>query len=317
VSLRRNPILIDTDAGVDDALAIIYAMRSPEIRVRAITTVAGNVEVDKCTRNVRLLLEYFSDAEKPEVVQGARKPMKADLVTAPEVHGVDGLGNTQPRQRHAQRSGGDRGAECIRDFCEAYSGQLIVVALGPLTNIARALKKYPKSLSKVKRIVTMGGAFRVPGNTGPVAEFNYFVDPHAAHTVMNSGLPITVVPLDLTQQMVFTRTEALQATRGSGSRLSAFVLQFTRGYMRYHLKTEGFDGGFLHDPMAVAIAADSSLARVLSMHVDVEQSSRLTRGMSVADFRRKPDATAPLVEIALAVDKKRFRKHFFQRVFQF
>jgi pyrimidine-specific ribonucleoside hydrolase len=314
---KRRPILIDTDAGVDDALAIIYAMRSPEINVKAITTVAGNVEVDKCTRNVRHLLEYFTDAEKPGVVQGARKPMKVDLVTAPEVHGADGLGNTQSRQRHGQHSGGNRAAECIRDFCEAYGGQLIVVALGPLTNIARALKKYPKSLSKVKRIVTMGGAFRVPGNTGPVAEFNYFVDPHAAHMVLNSGLPITVVPLDLTQQMVFTRAEAVQATKRSGSRLTAFVLQFTRDYMHYHLKTEGFEGGFLHDPMAVAIAADSSLARVLSAHVDVEQSSRLTRGMSVADFRRKPDVSAPLVEIALAVDKKRFQKQFFQRVFQF
>ncbi|MBI3579559.1 MAG: nucleoside hydrolase, partial [Ignavibacteriales bacterium] len=201
-----KPVLIDTDTGVDDALALILALRSPELSVKAITTVAGNVEVQKCTRNVFTVLEWLKVQNLPLVAQGAERPLRQKLVTAPEVHGNDGLGNISSGKQAKQKTS-RTAVKVILDSCNQWGKKLTIVAIGPLTNLAQAWKKDSKSLAKVGRIVSMGGAFRVPGNTGPVAEFNYFVDPDAAHVLLNTGLPITVVPLDLTHQIVLMRRE--------------------------------------------------------------------------------------------------------------
>jgi inosine-uridine nucleoside N-ribohydrolase len=312
---KPSPILIDTDTGVDDALAILYAMHSPEARVEAITTVAGNVEVDKCTRNARTILGYARASYTPEVVQGSGKPLRLPLITAPEVHGDDGLGNTQPSNTGKHRGQSFEAVECIRRLCEQWSGQLTIVAIGPLTNISLALTMHPRSLRKVKRIVSMGGAFRVPGNTGPVAEFNYFVDPHAANAVLQAGLPLTVVPLDVTEQIILTRNRLRNIVHRRPSRLGSFVYRFTGPYMRYHRKTLGINGGYLHDPLAVAIAILPSLARLQRVHIEVECRSELTRGMTVADFRRKGKRTDP--EVVVGFDRDKFIELFRRRVLAF
>ncbi|MGH2567917.1 MAG: nucleoside hydrolase, partial [Bacteroidota bacterium] len=160
-----RPVLIDTDAGVDDALAIIFAVRSPELSVKAITTVAGNARVEQCTRNVFYLLHLLGMTNDIPVSQGAAKPLRKRLVTAPEVHGRDGFGNTHPRHQNV-RLLSQRAYDVIISAAEIYGKRLTIIALGPLTNIARAQKKNPAALRKIGAIVSMGGAFRVPGNTG-------------------------------------------------------------------------------------------------------------------------------------------------------
>jgi len=307
-----NPLLIDTDAGVDDALAILYALHSPEVRVQAITTVAGNVEVEKCTRNVRTILGYAGLDLVPEVAQGAARPLRMPLTTAPEVHGKDGLGNTQHALPRMTRRRSESAVECIRRHCDQFSHRLTIVALGPLTNIALTLKKYPQSLRKVRRIVSMGGAFRVPGNTGPVAEFNYFVDPHAANAVLRSGLPLTIVPLDVTEQILLLRTDLRAVVRHHRTRMAAFILRFTGNYMRYHKETVGVHGAYLHDPLAMAIAIRPTLAHYQRVRVEVECKSELTRGMTVGDLRKKSIRPEPTV--AVGIDRRKFLQLFHDRV---
>jgi inosine-uridine nucleoside N-ribohydrolase len=308
---RSHVLLIDTDTGVDDALALAYAFRSPSCAVAAVTTVAGNVEVEKCTRNVFAMLARLAPLELPIVAQGARRPLRWPLTTAPEVHGRDGLGNTQPIA-HAVRT--PAATDVIVDTCRRYGKRLTLVAIGPLTNIARAVQKNARALRSIRRIVSMGGAFRVPGNTGPVAEFNYFVDPQAAEIVLNAGLPLTVVPLDVTEQCALLGDELRDAARKHGSELGRFFVRMTRDYMRYHQATEGFYGGYLHDPLAVAVALDPTLVTTLRTEVHVECRSALTRGMTVADFRVGERRSVRGVDVAIGVDRARFLQSFFERV---
>jgi inosine-uridine nucleoside N-ribohydrolase len=192
-------VVLDTDAGVDDAIAIVLALNSPEVDLVAVTTVAGNAPVAECTRNCLLLAELLRPEKPPPVSEGAEAPLRKKLVTAPEVHGPDGLGGElgslpRPRLDASPRSAVDVLIETAR----GHPGEAILVATGPLTNVASALRADPEALALYRRVVVMGGAFYVPGNTGPVAEFNFFVDPEAADAVMNAGLPTTLVPLDAT-----------------------------------------------------------------------------------------------------------------------
>lgn len=309
-----RPVLIDTDAGVDDALALILALRSPELDVKAISTVAGNVEVGRCTRNVYYLLRLLNERRIP-VAQGAEKPLAKPLITAPEVHGRDGLGNIRPQVK-LPRSATRDAIDLIVALSKQYGKRLTIVALGPLTNIARALKKDPRSLHNIGRLITMGGAFRVPGNTGPVAEFNYFVDPDAAHLVLNSSLPITVVPLDVTQQVVLMRREVEYRATRRASTVARAILRLTKFYMQYHRKTENFYGGYLHDPIAVATAIDPGMLQTRKARVVVERQGEWTRGMTIADVRDRSVHDKPGVEIAFKLDRERFLKLFHERVWK-
>ncbi|MBI2618910.1 MAG: nucleoside hydrolase [Ignavibacteriales bacterium] len=308
------PVLIDTDTGVDDALALILALRSPELSVKAITTVAGNAGVQRCTRNVQKVLEVLHEHNTVPVVQGASKPLKRTLVTAPEVHGFEGLGNFIPVLLHYHTRVRANAVEVILGHCRKYPKRLNIIALGPLTNIAAAFKRGPSLMRNVRRIISMGGAFRVPGNTGPVAEFNYYVDPEAAEAVVRGRLPLTMVPLDLTEQIVLMRKDLEYRARRRPSALSRFILKFTRHYMRYHLKAEGFDGGFLHDPLAVAMAIDPRMFRSRPATVHVETRGRWTRGMSIADFRVRPSSRGSAVEVVFGVEKERFLRLFHERL---
>jgi len=309
-----KPLLIDTDTGVDDALALILAFRSPELSVKAITTVAGNVEVQKCTLNVHRVLDLLQLQDRPIVAQGARHPLRRPLFIASEVHGSDGLGNISKSLPPVKPFKVGNGVKTILGFCDQYAAKGTIVAIGPLTNLALALKSDPRKMRKLGRIVTMGGAFRVPGNTGPVAEFNYFVDPEAAHIVLNSGIPVTIIPLDVTHQVVLMRKEMEYRAARRASKVALAILNMTRGYMRYHIPTQGFNGGYVHDPMAVAVAGDASLVKTRSVHVDVETKGAFTRGMSVSDFHERRTAGRKLVQVALTVDRDRFLRMFHERL---
>ena len=313
--MTPRPLLIDTDAGVDDALALILALRSPEVSVKAITTVAGNIEVQKCTRNVQRVLDLLKIQDRPILAQGARRPLRRQLVKASEVHGKDGLGDVPTILPLIRKTRPAHAVEVILQCCKRYGSKLTIVAIGPLTNLALALKADPRAMRRVGRIVTMGGAFRVPGNTGPVAEFNYFVDPDAAHAVLNSRVAITIIPLDVTHQVVLMRKEMEYRARRRAGAATMAILKFTEAYMKYHLKTQGFNGGYLHDPMAVAVAIDPSLIKTRQVHVDVETKGLYTRGMTVTDFREQHSSHST-VDVAMTIDRERFLRLFHERLWK-
>jgi purine nucleosidase/pyrimidine-specific ribonucleoside hydrolase len=314
--MKPKPILIDTDTGVDDAMALVLALNSPELSIKAITTVAGNIDVTKCTRNVERILELLNIQDRPIVAEGASRPLRLPLLKASEVHGKDGLGDVPaflPRPRTLKHP---RAVDTILRCCEQYGSRLTVVAIGPLTNLALAWKKNPRVMRKVGRIITMGGAIRVPGNTGPVAEFNYFVDPDAAHIVLNSGVPVTVIPLDVTHQVVVMRKEMEYRAKRRASLAALAILKFTESYMKYHLDTQGFNGGYLHDPMAVGVAIDPSLVKTRNVHVDVESKGAFTRGMTVTDLQEHQNPSQRTVDVAVAIERERFLKLFHDRLWK-
>jgi inosine-uridine nucleoside N-ribohydrolase len=308
-------LLIDTDPGIDDALAILLALSSPDARVEAITTVAGNVSVDLATVNARRILAVAAPDPMPPVFPGAPTPLTRALVTAAHVHGDDGLGHLD---RFVEPDGRPRypepaisletapAAEAILDAADRWGPDLTIVALGPLTNVAAALALDARRLARAARIVVMGGAIAVPGNVTPVAEFNIHVDPEAAARVLSSGLPIELIPLDVTRQVVLAERAVVGRLRGRASPVARFILDFTGHGFAFGDEREG-GGIVLHDPLAMAVALDPSLVTFEALHVEVECEGRLTRGLTLAD-RRGPAAgrpASPTCRVALAVDVER------------
>jgi purine nucleosidase len=306
----RRRVILDVDTGVDDALAIMLAVRSPELEVLGITTVSGNVPVARCTANTLLTLEVLDTPNVP-VVSGAAAPLAREAFTAAEVHGSDGLGNMTARYPTPLRQATQGAVGFLLEMIRRFPGELTLVATGPLTNVAMAIQQDREAMRGVHGITVMGGAIRVPGNVGPTTEFNFAVDPEAAAIVLGAGLPIRLVPLDVTEQVVLSR-EAVEEGRGIG-KLQAFIRDMTAATMAFHREHEGFDGMFLHDPLAVGVVADPSLVRAQPMAVAVERRGELTSGMAVADLRRRSRAT-PTASVCVEVEAARFLHNFTQRV---
>ena len=319
-----TPVLVDTDPGIDDALALLLALASPELSVEAITTVAGNVEVALATRNVFTILDVVGPARRPRVAEGASAPLRQPLVTAAHVHGADGLGNLDrfrepdgrpryPEPSHSLET--PDGPDLILEMAEKFAGRLVLVALGPLTNLALALQRDPVRMRGCARIVVMGGAVSASGNVTPAAEFNVYVDPEAAAAVFNAGLPIELVPLDVTRRVILTRGSLHAAVGRSRASSARFVADFTRFGFEF-AESRGEGGIFLHDPLAMAVAVDASLVGLQPLHVAVECEGRLTRGMTVADRRDiEPHRKhAPTCRAALSVDGPRFLRLFLERL---
>jgi len=265
---------------------------------------------------VERILDLLKIQLRPIVAEGASRPLRLPLVKASEVHGKDGLGDVPAFLPRPRKSKHPRAVETILKCCGQYGSRLTIVAIGPLTNLALAWMKNPRIMRKVGRIVTMGGAFRVPGNTGPVAEFNYFVDPDAAHVVLNSGIPVTVIPLDVTHQVVVMRKEMEYRAKRRASNAAIAILKFTESYMKYHLDTQGFNGGYLHDPMAVGVVINPRLVKTRRVHVDVESKGTFTRGMTVTDLRERRNPSKIMVDVALAIDREPFLKLFHDRLWK-
>jgi inosine-uridine nucleoside N-ribohydrolase len=313
---------------VDDALAIALALRSPELEVVALTAVSGNVHVDLCADNALRVLDVIEAAaprglRRPPVFRGEAQPLARPLVTAPEVHGADGLGGVTQLPHPAggpkyppTRAGlaSETAPRAILDLIAQYPDELTLVAVGPLTNVARASLLHPARMRRLRQIVVMGGAFRVYGNTTPVAEFNFYVDPHAAQVVLDLGVPLTLVPLDVTEQCIL-RPEHLEGSPAAPPSLMPFVADVSQFYIRYHEEHDGFAGSYLHDPLTVAVAADPSLVETRAVHVDVETAGEHTLGMTIADLRDRPHWTGkPNAHVAVAVDADRFVQRFLRRM---
>jgi purine nucleosidase len=273
-------LLIDTDGGADDAVALIMAMRAPETRVAAITTVAGNVDVDQATRNVLATIE-FCDADIP-VYPGAKKPLKRGHQDATDYHGRDGLGDRgfAPRLRHAEGTGA---ANSILQVIEDNPG-IAVVALGPLTNIALALERKPELARRIGRCVVMGGNPCCEGNVTPAAEYNFWADPEAARIVLRSGLQIELIGWKLSRGDAVLRGTEIEKLLGTGSEFARFAIESNRCARKAYLELTREDGIPLPDAVAMAIALEPKVGRSWSEHyTDVEIDSELTRGMSVVD----------------------------------
>jgi len=278
----RRAIIIDTDPGQDDALAILLALASPELEVLGITAVAGNVPLALTEKNVRKICEL---AGKPDtkVFAGAVRPLVRELVTAEYVHGKTGLDGPdlpEPAMQLQDRHGVDFIVETLRGRGD---GEVTLCTLGPLTNVALALIRAPDIAPKINRIVTMGGGFFEGGNTTPAAEFNIYVDPHAAKTVFASGIPITMIPLDCTHKALTTH-ERIAAMRSHDTKVTTAAAELIDFFERFDEDKYGTDGGPLHDPCVIAWLLQPDLFSGRDCNVEIETGSELTMGMTVVDW---------------------------------
>ena len=303
-------IILDVDPGIDDALAILLALASPELQIEAITVVSGNTPVRQGLVNTLFVLDA---ACAPEITaaRGAESPLVRLLQTAGSTHGPTGLGYARPAVS-ARPVVTQHAANLIVDLVMASPGEITLVALGPLTNIALALRLQPQIAGEVAGLVVMGGTVQEPGNTNPLAEFNFHTDPHAAKIVLHSGMPIVQVGLDVTRKALF-RSEHLAKVLATASPVSDLVADATHFYMERHRRSVGLDGCALHDPLALASVAVPDLLTTQKVYVDIETTSELTMGQLVADFRGLSDKE-PNVDVAVGVDTERFMAMFLERI---
>lgn len=281
-------IIIDTDPGQDDAVAILTALASPEdFDVLGIVGVAGNVPLNLSVKNALKIVE-LSGRTDVRVYAGCDRPMKRELVTAEYVHGKTGLdGPTLPEPKLTAEKA--HGVSFIIDMIRNNAEQTVTLcALGPLTNIATAFTQAPDIVPMVKEIVLMGGGYFEQGNTTPAAEFNIYVDPHAADIVFRSGVPITQVPLDLSHQMLTTNAR-IAKFRGLGNRAGVATAELLEFFERFDEQKYGQEGGPLHDPCVIAWLLKPELFEGRQINVEIETQSELTMGATVADYWRITD----------------------------
>jgi len=284
-------IIIDTDPGQDDAVAILLALASPELEVLCLTAVAGNVPLALTQRNARQIVEL--SGKTVPVHAGCDAPLKRKLVTAEYVHGKTGLnGITLPEPTlplHDQHA-----VDAIIEALRAHApGTVTLCPLGPLTNIATAFQRAPDIIPRVAEIVLMGGAYFEVGNVTPAAEFNIYVDPEAAEIVFKSGVPLVVMPLDVTHKALTSR-EWVEEMRSLGTPVGQAVASWTDFFERFDTAKYGSAGAPLHDPCVIAYLLEPALFTGRHVNVEIETVSELTLGMTVADWwrvtKREPNA---------------------------
>ena len=283
-------IIIDTDPGQDDAVAILLALASPEIQVLGLTAVAGNVPLELTQRNARLVCDLAGRTDLP-VFAGCETPLMRPLVTAEHVHGRTGLDGVEPWEPETPLADGHAVDFIIRTLREEPSGTVMLATLGPLTNVAQTFRRAPDVVERVERIVSMAGAYFEVGNITPAAEFNVYVDPEAARDVFGAGVPLTILPLDVTHK-VLTTPERVEAIRALGNRAGEAVAAWTGFFERFDKEKYGAEGAPLHDPCVIAWLLRSDLFAGREINVEVECDSDLTRGMTVADWWRVTDRPA-------------------------
>jgi inosine-uridine nucleoside N-ribohydrolase len=313
-----GPLLIDVDTGIDDALALLLACAEAPARILGVSTVIGNVGLTAATRNTRAVLALAGYGQIP-VWPGAGAPVSIAVRDASEVHGKSGLGHAALPEPEEPK-GVVHAVDAIVAAASAHAGRLILIATGPLTNIALAVMREPELPRLVKRFVIMGGAYNEPGNVTPSAEFNIWHDPEAARIVFSAfggegAAPVEAVGLDVTRKTIIDEGDlAALAVRMGGKPLGATLMRFiedsSRLYFELMEKWHGRRFVTMHDPLALAVALDPTLVETRRATVDVETSGRLAAGATIADWRGQWGRPAN-AEVAVAVDAERFRKVFF------
>ncbi|OBY27033.1 nucleoside hydrolase [Leisingera sp. JC1] len=281
--MSARKIIIDTDPGQDDAVAILLALASPEdLGLLGITCVAGNVPLSLTSKNARIVCEAAARPDVP-VYAGSAAPLARPLITAEHVHGQTGLDGPdlwEPAMPLADGHGVDFIIETLRRH---EPGTVTLCTLGPLTNVAAAFNTAPDIIDRVQEIVMMGGAYFEVGNITPAAEFNIYVDPEAAEIVFRSGAPITVMPLDVTHKVLATEPR-VEAIRALNTRVGHFTAEMLDFFERFDVEKYGSEGGPLHDPCVIAWLLQPELFSGRHVNVEIETKSDLTLGMTVADW---------------------------------
>ena len=294
--VKGKKIIIDCDPGHDDAVAILLALASP----------AGNVPLTLTTANALRICE-LSERNSIKVYAGCERPLTRSLVTAEYVHGQSGLdlpdGKTLPHPRITQQPE-HAVTFLIKTLLDEPKGSVSLCTLGPLTNIAMAFVQEPKIIPRIREIILMGGAAITSGNVSPAAEFNIYVDPDAASVVFHAGVPLTMMGLDVTHQILVT-PERLRRIRAGGGKVSSAVADLMSFYCRFDLDRYGMQGGPLHDPCVIAYLLDPEIFTVRHVNVEIETSSVLTRGETIADWWYVTDRE-PNCEVGETASGERF-----------
>lgn len=306
-----NPqrIIIDTDPGIDDAYAFLLALASPEIQLEALTTTQGNVTLEKATRNALSVLELCHASHIP-VIAGSELPLVQPLRASADVHGKSGIGGAslpepkgKPLPQHA--------VDYLIERVLAEPNEISIFPIGPLTNIAMAIRKEPRFAKAVKELVIMGGAFQEFGNVTPLAEFNIYVDPHAAHIVFHSGIPITLIPLDATHKCMFKRKHVDRLLKIK-SPITKFIHEAIDTYLNYSY-ANGIEGGALHDPLTLATVIAPELLTLQEYYVDVDHTGGPAMGKTFADVHNKLEKPVNM-KVAMDVKGEDFIELFLQRM---
>lgn len=307
---KVKKVIIDCDPGIDDALALILALNSTELDIKGISIVSGNVEAEQGAKNALKVLKLMNRLDIPVYI-GEKVPLVRKLITAQDTHGKDGLGETfiDDVTEVTYKYGA---VDFILDTIKKEE-RLSIIALGPLTNVAKCLEKDMKVFNKLEEIVCMGGTYKVHGNCSPVAEFNFWVDPHAAKYVFdNIKLPFYMVGLDVTRECVLTPNyrELINQFRTS---LSKFIVDITQFYVDFHWKQEKTLGCVINDPLAVAYFIDRSICESFSSYVDIVIDG-IAMGQSIVDIENFYGRKHNCVVLS-RVDSTKFMKFFLKRIF--
>ena len=319
MSQQTDFLFIDVDTGIDDAFALLYACAESSTELLGVSTVVGNVSLHAATRNTRAVLALAGRSDVP-VSPGAVTPFSTAASDARAVHGETGLGyavlTEPPESLHDSHA-----VDAIVGAAHAHPGRLILVATGPLTNIALAVMRDPELPRLVKRFVIMGGAYSDPGNVTPSAEFNVWHDPEAARIVFRAfggpgGTPVVAIGLDVTRKTILDESDIAAigsrcADKPRGPALMRFLEDSSRFYFERMEKVLGRRIFTMHDPLAVAVALDPTLVETRRAAVDVETAGRLTLGATIVDWRGQWGRLAN-TEVAVAADVERFRTMFFE-----
>jgi len=303
-------ILFDTDPGIDDACAILLALASPELSLEGLSVVHGNCSLEQGTINALSVLELAQAGHIP-VAKGCELPLVQPSLLAPETHGDTGLGYAKlpaPRARPILQHGIDFLIETIL----GSPGEITLVAIAPLTNVALAIRQEPRIVAALKDLIVMGGAIRHEGNTTALGEFNTYVDPHAAQIVYQAGIPTTLVPLDVTYQCILTPEDVNRLLK-TESPITKFVADATRFYMEFHDEYQQIEGCVINDPLALALTFMPELCSYQELPVEVDLSGGICLGKTVADFYNYGKKPANL-KVALGVRARDFIDLFVERI---
>jgi purine nucleosidase len=303
-------ILLDSDPGIDDACAILLALVSPEVSLEGLSVVHGNCSLEQGTINALSVLELANASHIP-VAEGCELPLVQPSLLAPETHGDTGLGYAKLPSPRAQPIP-QHGVDFLIETILASPGEITLVAIAPLTNVALAIRQEPRIVGAIKELVIMGGALRHEGNTTALAEFNTYVDPHAAQIVYHAGIPTTLVPLDVTYQCILTPSDVkrLQKTE---SPVTKFVVDATRFYMEFHDEYQKIEGCVINDPLALALTFMPELCTYQELPVEVDLSGGISLGKTVADFYNYSKEPANM-KVALGVRARDFIDLFVERI---
>jgi purine nucleosidase len=304
-------MILDTDPGIDDAMAILFALKRPGVQLEALTTVFGNTDVDTVTTNALRILELAGRSDVPVARGAGRSLIRPFVKAADHVHGKNGLGDIdlpEPKARPVDETASDLMIRMAR----ANPEEITLCPVGPITNVAVAITRAPEIAGLLKEIVVMGSTLFHPGIQGiptPMADANFWNDPEAAQIVLRSGAKITLVGMDVTMRVLLT-AQMSEVIAREGGRVGRTLMQISEFYVNsYATMYPGIAGCGMHDPVAVAIAEDRSLVKTERMCVDIELAGTLTRGMAVAD-RRRTAAARQNAEVCLEVDVERFNERF-------